>query len=281
MKGFRWLGLPAVAALAVSLFALTAGIGSARTAVAPNNTAPPTISGKAQVGELLKADNGTWSGTQPITFTYQWRVCDNNGGACHDITGATGNEYSVKAADQGNTIRVQVTGKNTDGTDTATSVPTGVIAAASASGGATTTTATASTNGCPKMAAGATSVDVADVASPARLQISGIQSSPSVITRGTGVFTVKFHVSDTCGDPVKGAQIFATGVPYNMISIPAQQQTDASGDVSMQFKTLSGFPAARNQQLLVMFVRASKQGDPILAGISTRRLVSLHVNLHG
>ena len=79
MKGFRWLGLPAVAALTVLLFALTAGIGSARTAVAPNNTAPPTISGKAQVGELLKADRGTWTGTAPITYTYAWRICDANG----------------------------------------------------------------------------------------------------------------------------------------------------------------------------------------------------------
>jgi hypothetical protein len=281
MKGYRWLGLPAVAALAVSLFALTAGIGSARTAVAPNNTAPPTISGKAQVGELLKADNGTWSGN-PTSFAYQWRICDNNGGACHDISGATGNEYTIKSADQGNTIRVVVTAKNADGSDTATSVPTGLIAAASTTGGTgTTTTGTTSANGCPKMAAGASSVSVSDVASPARLQISGIQSSPGTITLGTGVFTVKFHVSDTCGDPVQGAQVYATGVPYNMISIPAQQNTDASGNVSMQFKTLRGFPATPKQQLLVMFVRASKPGDPILAGVSTRRLVSLHVNLHG
>jgi hypothetical protein len=102
-----------------------------------------------------------------------------------------------------------------------------------------------------------------------------------VITLGTHTFTVKFHVADTCGDPVQGAQVYATGVPYNMISIPSQQQTDSSGNVSMQFNTLRGFPAAPHQQLLVMFVRASKQGDPILAGISTRRLVSLHVNLHG
>jgi hypothetical protein len=281
MRSFRWLGLPAVAALAVSLFALTAGIGSARTAVAPNNTAPPTISGKAQVGELLKADNGTWSGN-PTSFAYQWRICDNNGGACHDISGATGNEYTIKSADQGNTIRVVVTAKNADGSDTATSVPTGLIAAASTTGGTgTTTTGTTSANGCPKMAAGASSVSVSDVASPARLQISGIQSSPGTITLGTGVFTVKFHVSDTCGDPVQGAQVYATGVPYNMISIPAQQNTDASGNVSMQFKTLRGFPATPKQQLLVMFVRASKPGDPILAGVSTRRLVSLHVNLHG
>jgi len=245
--------------------------------VAPNNTALPTISGKAQVGELLTADKGTWSGS-PTSFAYQWRICDNNGNACHDITGATGTEYSVKSADQGNTIRVQVTGTNTDGKDTATSVPTSLIAAAGAN---PSPTPAPSGNGCPKMAAGATSVDVADVASPARLQISGIQSSPGVITLGTHTFTVQFHVSDTCGDPVKGAQVYATGVPYAMVSIPSQQQTDASGNVSMQFQTLRGFPATPRQHLLVMFVRASKQGDPILAGISTRRLVSLRVNLHG
>jgi len=277
MRGFRWLGLPAVAALTVLLFALTAGIGSARTTVAPNNTAPPTISGKAQVGELLKADNGTWTGTPTPTFTFQWRICDNNGGACHDIAGASGNEYTIKAADQGNTIRVQVTGRNTDGSDTATSVPTGVIAAASG----TSPTPAPAGNGCPKLAAGANAVAVTDVASPARLQIDQIQSNPGTITLGTKSFTVRFHVSDTCGTPVKGAQVFATGVPYNMISIPSQQQTDDSGNVSMQFNTMRGFPATPKQQLLVMFVRASKAGDPILAGISTRRLVSLHVNLHG
>jgi hypothetical protein len=275
MRGFRWLGLPAAAALAVTLFALTAGIGSARTTVAPTNTSPPTISGKTQVGELLTADNGTWTGTATISYSYQWRVCDANGGACHDIAGATGNEYTLKASDQGNTIRVQVTGKNSDGTDTGTSVPTAVVVAAAAP------TPAPSGTGCPKLAAGATSVAVADVSAPARLQIDQMQSSPSVITRGTGVFTVKFHVSDTCGNPVKGAQVYATGVPYRMISIPAQQQTDDSGFVSMQFKTMAGFPATPHQQLLVMFVRASRTGDPVLAGISTRRLISLRVNLNG
>ena len=280
MKRFRWLGLPAVAALAVLLFALTAGIGSARTAVAPKNTSPPAVSGKAQVGELLKADAGTWTGTPAPTFTYQWRICDNNGGACHDIAGATGTEYSVKSADQGNTIRVQVTGRNTDGTDTATSVPTALIAA----GGSTTPTATTpgpSTNGCPKLAAGASSVAVTDVSAPARLQVSQMQASPSVITLGTKTLSVKLRVSDTCGSPVKGAQVYAAAVPFNQFSIPSQQQTDDSGSVTLQFNMLRGFPAATHQQLLVMFVRASKPGDPILAGISTRRLVSFHVNLHG
>ena len=280
MKRLRWLGLPAVAALAVLLFALTAGIGSARTAVAPNNTSPPTISGKVQVGELLKADPGTWSGTPAPTFTYQWRICDQNGGACHDIAGATGNEYTLKSADQGNTVRVQVTGKNADGTDTATSVPSAVIAAAS-SPTPTPTTPAPSGNGCPKLAAGASSVAVTDVSAPARLQVDQMQANPGVITLGTKAFTVKIHVSDTCGSAVKGAQVYATGVPYNMISIPSQQQTDDSGWVTLQFNQLRGFPATPHQRLLVMFVRASKPGDPILSGISTRRLVSFRVNLHG
>jgi len=274
MKRYRWFGLPAAAALAVLLVALTAGIGSARTTVAPKNTAPPTITGKAQVGSLLQSDDGTWTGTPAPTLSYQWRSCNETGANCKDIAGATGNEYTLRAADQGNTIRIQVTGKNTDGTDVATSVPTAVIAAASATPAPTAT-------GCPKLAAGATAADVADVSSPARLQIDQMQASPSVITRGTGAFTVKFHVSSTCGDPVKGAQLYATGVPYGMISAPGQQTTDGSGFVTMQFRTLAGFPATPRQQLLVMFVRASKPGENLLAGISTRRLVSFRVNLHG
>jgi hypothetical protein len=276
MRSFRWLGLPAAAALVVTLFAVTAGIGSARTAVAPNNSAPPAISGKAQVGELLKADNGTWAGTTPINYSYQWRVCNETGAACSDIAGASGNEYTLRAADQGNTVRIQVTGKNADGTDIGTSVPTGVIAASSA-----TPAPTPSGTGCTKLAAGATAADVADVSSPARLLIDQMQASPSVITRGTGVFAVKFHVSSTCGDPVKGAQVYATGVPYGMISAPGQLTTDGTGWVSMQFKTLAGFPATPHQQLMVMFVRASKPGENVLAGISARRLVSFRVNLHG
>ena len=107
---------------------------------------------------------------------------------------------------------------------------------------------------------------------------AAVQSPHYRITRS---ITVKMHISSTCGNPVQGANVYATGVPYNMISIPAQQQTDNQGWVSMQFKTMQGFPATAHQQLLVMFVRASKQGDPVLAGISTRRLVSLRVNLNG
>ena len=91
---------------------------SAQTAVVtasgtpPANTSPPTISGLAQLGPTLTADEGSWSGTAPISYTYQWRRCDAAGSGCVDIAGAVGSSYLVVAADVGSSLRVAVTASN-------------------------------------------------------------------------------------------------------------------------------------------------------------------------
>jgi hypothetical protein len=273
------LALVAIAALVVVSAAMAA---TSRSAVKPSNNTPPTISGDTSVGSTLTANPGTWDGSSPLTFQYQWLVCDGNGGACGNISGETDKTYKVRTADQGNTIKVRVIASNSEGSDTATSAASAkVTAATSTTPATTTTTATPAANGCPKTTSASQAVSVTDVSAPARLLVTQFQANPSVITRSLSDFTVRFHVGNTCGQAVQGAQVYATAVPFGQVSIPGQQQTDANGDVTLQFHKLAGFPAARNQRLLVVFVRASKPGDPVLAGISTRRLISLRVNLNG
>ena len=48
--------------------------------------------------------DGTWTGTPPITYTYQWQRCDATGTSCADIAGATGVDLRRStAADVGST----------------------------------------------------------------------------------------------------------------------------------------------------------------------------------
>jgi hypothetical protein len=240
---------------------------------APKNTAPPTISGTPVQGQTLTATTGSWSGTKPITFTYQWRRCDQNGGNCSSISGATQRRYTLTSADVGNTLRVRVTAKNSAGSATATSVPTAVIKKPAGPPPPPPKPAT----GCPP---GKGPVSVAKVTAPARLNVDRTNVTPYPLRRSTQTILARFHVSDTCGQSVGGALVYVTATPFNQFTIPAEQPTDANGNVTLQMNRLRGYPAARHQQLLVLFVRARKPGDPLLGGISTRRLVSTAVDLN-
>jgi PKD repeat protein len=115
----------------------SAGSGSATSAatavvqaapVAPSNTSPPTIAGTALEGQTLTADPGSWSGTEPIGYGYQWQRCDSGGGSCGGISGATAISYVLRSADVGSTIRVQVTATNAAGSATASSAETSIVA---------------------------------------------------------------------------------------------------------------------------------------------------------
>jgi hypothetical protein len=106
---------------------VAAGTAVAAT-TAPRNTARPSISGTARQGETLTADQGAWSGTQPMTFAYQWRRCDTGGASCSNIVGATSKTYALTSADVGNRLRVRVRASNSGGSSTALSQGTAAIA---------------------------------------------------------------------------------------------------------------------------------------------------------
>ena len=89
----------------------------------PNNTQTPTVSGEAREGQTLQASEGEWTGTKPITYSYNWRSC-NAESKCTEATGAS---YQLAAADVGNTLAVEVTAKNPEGSASATSAPTAIV----------------------------------------------------------------------------------------------------------------------------------------------------------
>src|SRR5215831_18668599 len=91
----------------------------------PTNTARPSISGDAIVGETLTAENGTWTNT-PTSYTYRWLQCDSFGGFCVP-TGFVGRNYSPRLADVGGTMRVLVTARNANGSATVRSSSSDVV----------------------------------------------------------------------------------------------------------------------------------------------------------
>jgi hypothetical protein len=95
---------------------------------APRNTARPSLSGTAVVGETLTADPGTWTGGVR-SFAYQWQRCTGAGLNCIDIDGANGKTYGVRTLDVGFTVRVKVKATNLAGSQEETSDRSDVVKA--------------------------------------------------------------------------------------------------------------------------------------------------------
>lgn len=260
--------LPLIAAGLVTVLAV-AGLSQAKSSAAPVSTAEPIISGTAKEGNTLTGSTGTWTSSTPITYSYQWLRCDAQGLGCSNIGGATTVHYQLKSADVGHTVRIRVTAKNADGSAHKDSNQTDVVLAKG-------TPAPPVVNGCPT---GSGPIDVSMISSPAHLLIDGETVSPTTISKAsTNSITMRFHVSACNGRPVSGALIYATAVPFNQFSIAPETPTGADGWATLTENRQQGFPASSKQQLLAVFVRARKAGEPITAGIAARLLVSFPVS---
>ena len=101
---------------ATNAFGVSSYIASSNSSTGvslPVNTVAPVISGSTTLGSVLTTTNGTWTGTSPITFSYQWK---RNGVS---IGGATSSTYTLVAADSSANITCEVTGTNVAGSVTA------------------------------------------------------------------------------------------------------------------------------------------------------------------
>jgi hypothetical protein len=96
---------------------------------APRNTSPPTVTGTARQGHMLRANPGAWAGNDPKSFAYQWRRCNAAGAACEDVPLEVQQTMKLSAADVGHTMRVAVTAVNGLGSGgPVSSAPTAVVA---------------------------------------------------------------------------------------------------------------------------------------------------------
>jgi serine protease AprX len=94
-------------------------------ATGPTPVSAPTIAGDAVEGGTLSATIGSWTGTAPITYAYQWQFCDA-ALTCSDIAGETAASLVVPAGAAGSLVRAVVTA--TDATGASASAPSGTLA---------------------------------------------------------------------------------------------------------------------------------------------------------
>jgi Ig domain of plant-specific actin-binding protein len=124
------------------LAAVTGAAGGARQTVlslptaavqpvtGPSLAARPSVAGVLQQGQRLTARTGTWLGSGPITYAFQWYRCDANAAHCKSIHGATKATYAQVAKDAGGSLGVTVRATDATGTATAYAPVAGVVAAA-------------------------------------------------------------------------------------------------------------------------------------------------------
>ena len=228
---------------------------------APAPLTAPVLNGSAQVGQQLTVTPGTWqSPTSIVGYQYRWNRCNAAGTTCNAIADATANTYVVTSSDVGFRLRAAVWAINSGGGQTEGDSNLSAVVP-----GTTTTTTTTTTP-----AGGSKVIAASGVTLPNRLVIDRVAYSQNPIRSRLAPTQMRVHVADSSGRAVQGALVYVLGVPYNRIAPAAEVATDGTGWATVNLMPLRAFPRTG---YLVLFVRARVQGQDILGGTSSRRLV--------
>jgi hypothetical protein len=227
----------------------------------PVNTAPPSPRGSAVVGQVMTADQGSWTGRQPITYAYRWLRCNNAGGECASIAGATSRTYRVAAADVGRKLRFNLTARNSLGSVTMISTESAVVTEPLPSGAI-------------RLPSGEISIPAVSVPSNHRLIVSQVQFSPNPVRDQRGVITVRVRAKDSRGFVVRDALVFVRSTP-RVTTGGNRQLTTTDGWVTYQLAANQNFPKPRRGYNVQFFVKVYRSGDPALGGVAGYRLVQV------
>lgn len=226
----------------------------------PASQSNPTISGSPIVGSKLTGAPGSWVGSGPITFSYQWLRCDKDGNGCVPLSGRDQSTYTVVSADVGRTLRLKVVARNPVGNADAYSDATAVVQANP-------------DDGIITLPNGERSVDAKDVPAQQRLVVDQVRFSPNPVTSRSTPITVRIKVKDTRGNVVRNAIVFIRSTPI-LTSGGDHSPTATDGWVQYSLAPRADFPL-RTGYNVQFFVRAYRNGDPSLGGIYGSRLVQV------
>jgi hypothetical protein len=224
----------------------------------PQNSARPTISGTAVLGQTLTAGNGTWTSPNgsPIMYAYQWQRCNVQGQQCVNIPGATQQTYVLQQADLGSTIVVVVTATNNQGSQSASSNPTGVV------------------GGVPS--GSVIPASQVTLASGNKLSIQSVDYTPNVL-RSRAPFTLRVRIGDVQNHFVSGAQVSLVAVPFGRIAAAPTLTSDSQGYATFTLSPTSKFPLKKGFRITI-FVRAIVPGTNVIEGPTALRLTSVGIN---
>jgi hypothetical protein len=225
----------------------------------PVNTSIPLVTGSSLVGGVATAEPGTWVGRQPISFSYAWVRCNNAGGECAAIAGATGRSYRLTSAEVGGRVRVNVTARNAIASRTVLSGESAIVGVPLPAGAV-------------RLATGQVSIPAASVPSNHRLVVSRVSFAPNPVTSRRRALTVRVRVVDTRGYLVRDVLVFVRSTPR--VTSGGRLVTAMDGWATFRLQPLGTFPL-RKQGNVQFFVKAYRSGDPALAGVAGYRLVQV------
>jgi hypothetical protein len=228
----------------------------------PRNVQAPTIAGTPSQGQTLRVQPGTWTGRQPITFTFNWLRCDAGGNNCIVQPGFNDDAYVVREGDVGKTMRTRVNARNSRGEASRLTAQTAVVTGPQGPPGVIT------------LPNGEKSIPVTSVPSDQRLVIDQVTFSPSPVRSRTEPITVRVKVEDTRGFVVRDAMVFFRSTPL-VTRNPQDQRTGQDGWLQLTVTPEQDFPELRPAYAVQFFVKAFRQGDPELAGVGGYRLVQV------
>jgi hypothetical protein len=229
----------------------------------PVNTAAPFPRGSMVVGQVVTAEPGTWTGRQPISFSYRWLRCNSAGGECTSIEGGGSRSYRVSSSDVGRKLRFNVTARNALGSTTVISTESAVVTEPLPAGAI-------------RLPSGELSIPAVSVPSNHRLSVSQVQFSPNPVRSRSGVITVRVRVKDSRGFVVRDALVFVRATP-RVTTGGDRQVTTTDGWVTYGLAPNEDFPRPRSRFNVQFFVKAYRSGDPALGGIAGYRLVQVRL----